>query len=81
MNVNTRLDECLGFALVTRRTRDGSGSGPCNQTLTIRLERLMNYRTKLKKVFIRQLNLRLVVQVNEKLEMFSLLLDNIQFRS
>jgi hypothetical protein len=57
------------------------GPGPSNDALGARIESLMNYGTKLEKVRVTQFLGRLVVEVHEKLEMFRLLLNHIQFRS
>jgi hypothetical protein len=72
MDVNTGLYETLA---------DGSGTGTSNQAPGRGVDGVLNYGTKLKKIFIGQFVLGLVVEVHEKLEAFSLLLDDVQFRT
>jgi hypothetical protein len=70
MDVDSRLDEAF---------TNGSGTGPGYETPGRGFEGFVNYGTKLEKVFILQFLLSLVVQVDEKLEPFGLLLDDVQF--
>jgi hypothetical protein len=72
MDMDPRLYETL-----THR----SGPGLGDEAPGGGFQGFMNYGTKLKKVFIGQFVLGLVVEVHEKLEPFSLLFDNVQFHA
>jgi hypothetical protein len=74
MDMNARLDEAF---------TDRPWSGPSDKAFRRNAvpKSLVNYRTKLNKVFIGQLFGSLIVQVYEKLETFRLLFDDIQFCS